>query len=190
VLTMPSLTTAWFACVPMLLGGAYVGLAYRGAAKRMADMTGYNRREKLVTKAASLAPYPFMALCVFTPLAHSVALVTAGVVVSLLGLLGLFWTLAAFVATPPDVPLLRGPYAISRNPMYVSAEIVFLGACVATASPLLLAVMVVLAVLQHGMILAEERACSARYPEFATYLRRVPRYLGRPPEARSPTRTP
>ena len=180
MLTMPALTTAWFVCLPILLGGAYVGLVHPGTARRMADMTGYSRRETLVTKAASLAPYPFMALCIFTPLASSALVVTIGITLSLLGLVGFYWTVAVFVATPPGVPFLRGPYAVSRNPMYVSAGIVFLGACIATASPLLLAILVVLLVLQHGMILAEERACSTRYPEFASYLRRVPRYLGKP----------
>ncbi len=179
MLTHAALTNAWLLCAPMVLLGGFVALRHPAAARRMADMAGYSRREALVTKAASLAPYPFIALSVFTPLTAPAAVVIAGVMLALVGLAGLTWTLAVFVRTAPGALLLRGPYSRSRNPMYVSAALVFAGTCIATASPLLIALLVVLLVLQHGMIRAEERVCSARYPDFASYMRRVPRYLGR-----------
>ena len=61
----------------------------------------------------------------------------------------------------------------------MSAALGFLGVCVSTRSPVLAAILVVLLVLQHAMILAEERACTRKYGEaYVAYARTVPRYLG------------
>lgn len=61
--------------------------------------------------------------------------------------------------------------------MYVSATAVFLGICLVTANGVLSGYWVLLVVLQHFMILAEERICRLRYGEgFERYLQQVPRY--------------
>lgn len=71
-----------------------------------------------------------------------------------------------------------GLYAFSRNPMYVSFFLYFLGACMMTRSWLLLAVLVVFQVSVHFMILAEERWCMETFGEHYTdYQREVRRYI-------------
>jgi len=61
--------------------------------------------------------------------------------------------------------------------MYVSATVVFIGICLATAS-FILAGFAIAVLLQHFMILAEERMCKQKYGRvFEDYLRKVPRYL-------------
>jgi protein-S-isoprenylcysteine O-methyltransferase Ste14 len=71
-----------------------------------------------------------------------------------------------------------GLYAFSRNPMYVSFFLYFLGACMMTGSWLLLAVLVVFQVSVHFMILAEERWCRETSGDnYTDYQTRVRRYL-------------
>lgn len=74
--------------------------------------------------------------------------------------------------------MVTGPYRLSRNPLYVSVGLVFLGICLATANVVLSGILVLLLVLQHFMILAEERACLQTYGAlYARYAETVPRYL-------------
>lgn len=71
-----------------------------------------------------------------------------------------------------------GLYAFSRNPMYVSFFLYFLGACMMTSSWLLLAVLAVFQVSVHFMILAEERWCRETFGDYYTdYQREVRRYI-------------
>jgi protein-S-isoprenylcysteine O-methyltransferase Ste14 len=56
--------------------------------------------------------------------------------------------------------------------------IVFVGICLATPNMALVGYLTIATLLQHFMILAEERICREKYGSvFENYLRRVPRYL-------------
>ncbi len=170
---------AWLLCAPMLIIGMLAVLPHKQVAKRLSDMTGYGIREKLFTVTASLLPYVFVAISTLAPLASFGAWLVAGVLVSSLGTAGFLATLGVFSKTPLDQPILSGPYRFSRNPLYVSATLVFLGACIATGNPLLSATLLAMLVVQHPMILAEERACARRYGDaYAAYCERTARYLG------------
>jgi protein-S-isoprenylcysteine O-methyltransferase Ste14 len=144
----------------------------------MSDMTGYNTREKSFTIAASLAPYPFLIATLWIPFTTITPFLYAGLVLYCIGIAGFYAALWVFSVTPPDVPLSRGVYRISRNPMYVTAALVVFSMCLATANILLLAYFTVLVALQHVMILAEERICRQKYGSaYQKYSDEVPRYL-------------
>lgn len=63
----------------------------------------------------------------------------------------------------PDQLVRRGPYAFSRNPMYLAAAVVYVGVALAAGAawPLLLLPAVVLAT--HVVVLREERFLEARF---------------------------
>jgi protein-S-isoprenylcysteine O-methyltransferase Ste14 len=171
-------TNAWILCVPFLVPAFLIGALRKDIAKRMSDMTGYEGNEKIVTIAASLAPYPFMITTVWAPFSSIKSLFIAGLIVYSVGILAFYATIYVFATTPPDKPLSAGVYLFSRNPMYVSATFVFLGICMITANLLLFAFLVIVVVLQHFMILAEERICRLKYGEsYQEYFEKVPRYL-------------
>jgi protein-S-isoprenylcysteine O-methyltransferase Ste14 len=172
------LFNAWLLCVPLLIAGVWIAGTRRDVAKRMSDMTGYSAREKLFTVVASLAPYPFMLLTVWTPFTSTTGLLMAGIGLYLTGMGFFVSTIRAFSAAPPHQVILRGPYRLSRNPLYVSNALVFLGLCLVTANPVLLALLVALLIPQHFMILAEERACVRQYEaSYLHYAKTIPRYL-------------
>ena len=78
----------------------------------------------------------------------------------------------------PDRLIRRGPYALSRNPMYVASAAVYLGiALVAGAAwPLLLLPGVLAAT--HVVIVREERSLEARFgATYRSYRSSVRRYL-------------
>ena len=73
---------------------------------------------------------------------------------------------------------LNGLYRISRNPMYVSYLIYFLGCVLITQSLLLLAILVVFQISTHWIILSEERWCVNKVgEEYKNYMSKVRRYI-------------
>ena len=161
----------------LVLGALFVGMK-KDLAKRMSDMTGYTRKEKLFTVLASIAPYPFMIATLWTPLTRMLPFLYLGLLIYTFGMVLFIASLRIIVKTPPDEPFRTGPYRFTRNPLYVSATIVFFGICLATANIVLVAYLIVAILLQHLMILAEERICKEKYGvNFEKYLESVPRYL-------------
>ena len=172
------LMNAWWLILPMVLPMAYLAATKKEVAARMSDMTGYYTREKFFTVAASLAPYPFMITTIWTPFTSTKLLLFAGLAVYSIGVASFITTIRVFVTTPLDKPFSAGIYRISRNPLYVSATLIFFGICLVTANVLLFAWLVIIVVPQHFMILAEERVCREKYgTEFERYMAKVPRYL-------------
>ena len=78
----------------------------------------------------------------------------------------------------PDRLVRSGPYAVSRNPMYVASTAVYVGIALVAGAvwPLLLLPGVLLAT--HVVVVREERALEARFgAEYRSYRSSVRRYL-------------
>ncbi|HVK23732.1 MAG TPA: isoprenylcysteine carboxylmethyltransferase family protein [Actinokineospora sp.] len=104
----------------------------------------------------------------------------AGWVVLAAGLGLNLWAVRARGAGAIDAPdrlVTGGPYALTRNPMYVGWTLLHLGAGLTARSPWLLAAWPPAAALVHRAVLREERQLAAQFgDEQADYARRVPRY--------------
>lgn len=71
-----------------------------------------------------------------------------------------------------------GPYAYTRNPLYLGSFIMALGFVFAARSWLVVAILIVMLVAIYlPVIRAEEVFLSEHFPEFAEYARRVPRLV-------------
>lgn len=172
------LGNAWLLSLPFLVLVSFPVAMKKDIIKRMSDMTGYTPGEKFFTVAASIAPYPFMISTIWVPFISFLPLLYLGLLVYLLGMALCAASLRVIIKTPSGEPFTAGPYRFSRNPMYVSATAVFIGICLATANMILAGYLAIAVLLQHFMILAEERTCRLKYGEpFQSYVRRVPRYL-------------
>jgi protein-S-isoprenylcysteine O-methyltransferase Ste14 len=169
---------AWLLSLPFFILAACILGMKKDIVKRMSDMAGYSAKEKFFTIAASLAPYPFMLATIWTPFTSMLPLLCLGLLFYVVGMALFATALKVIIQTPHDQPFSAGPYRLSRNPLYVAATIVFAGICVATANVVLVGYLAIAVLLQHFMILAEERTCRGKYGEvFERYLRTVPRYL-------------
>ena len=72
----------------------------------------------------------------------------------------------------------KGLYRISRNPIYMSYFIYFLGCVLLTQSFILLALVIVFQVSAHWIILSEERWCVKEFgEEYIKYMEKVRRYI-------------
>jgi protein-S-isoprenylcysteine O-methyltransferase Ste14 len=72
----------------------------------------------------------------------------------------------------------KGLYRVSRNPIYVSYLIYFLGCVLLTQSSILLALVIIFQVSAHWIILSEERWCVKEFgEEYLSYMEKVRRYV-------------
>jgi protein-S-isoprenylcysteine O-methyltransferase Ste14 len=77
----------------------------------------------------------------------------------------------------PERLVTSGPYAISRNPMYLGWALLHLGIGVAAGSAWVVATLPPAAGWVHRRVVSEERALAARFGgEFQRYRATVPRY--------------
>jgi protein-S-isoprenylcysteine O-methyltransferase Ste14 len=101
-----------------------------------------------------------------------------GIIVYATGLAGLAAAMLSFRNTPPDQPVTKGVYRISRHPQIVALFAIFFGMCLAIGSWIALFVLTLSRLFQHFGILAEEEVCVKRYGEsYRAYMERVPRYF-------------
>ena len=169
---------AWLLSLPFLLLVTFMVGMKKDIIKRMSDMTGYTAREKFFTLCASISPYPFMIATIWVPFISIPLLLFFGLLIYVLGMALCAASLKVIIKTSPDEPFTAGPFRFSRNPMYVSSTAIFIGICLATGSFVLSGYLAIMVMLQHFMILAEERICMEKYGwAFDGYLRKVPRYL-------------
>lgn len=81
-----------------------------------------------------------------------------------------------------------GPYAYTRNPLYLGSLLMGLGFAVAARSWWVGAVLVVMFVAVYLPVISDEEAfLRQKFPEFEEYARRVPRMLPRLTRASSPS---
>ena len=88
------------------------------------------------------------------------------------------WSAAEQVdLSQPERLVTSGPYAISRNPMYLGWALLHLGIGVVAGSAWVVATLPPAAGWVHGQVMSEERALAARFgDEFERYRAAVPRY--------------
>ena len=78
-----------------------------------------------------------------------------------------------------------GPYAHTRNPLYLGSILIAAGFAVALLSwPVAVVLAVGFAIIYIPVIASEERFLRATFPAFEEYCRRVPRIIPRPTPAR------
>jgi len=90
-------------------------------------------------------------------------------------------TIISVANTPVDKPVTKGPYRISRHPIYFSGFIILVGMGVASASWVVLLCALLWIAFFNIVVPAEERflaeQCGDAYRE---YMKRIPRWIGIP----------
>jgi protein-S-isoprenylcysteine O-methyltransferase Ste14 len=78
----------------------------------------------------------------------------------------------------PKILLVRGPYAYSRNPMYVGELLVWLGCAIYFGSPVVGAVFLCMWPVQRLLVGREERDLERKFgEEYRRYRARIPRWF-------------
>lgn len=180
---IPALRIGWLnGWVPLgllvLTEGALLKAFPRDVVARLFDRSGWSKTQVAFTAIGKLFSLACLVLIILTPLKTGSTLFIVGTVLYALGLVGLVVAIFNFRNTPPDQPVTRGLYRISRHPQIAMLFILFLGMCLAIGSWLALFALLMSRLPQHFGILAEEETCLAQYGDsYRAYVKRVPRYF-------------
>lgn len=133
---------------------------------------------RVVRFLGQVAMLVYIGLMVWTPLAPGTFAFLIGALIYCLGYACVIDALHHFEHTPLGQPIVSGPYRLSRNPQWVGLVLVLAGAAVMTGTWLYVGVVLLVAVIYHQQILAEETVCLEQYgDDFRGYMAAVPRYF-------------
>ena len=145
---------------------------------RLYDRSGWTKTQRILSVAGKIFIVSWLFLVIFTPLVIDRAVFFLGAFLYALGLIGFALALLNYKDTPPDQPVTRGFYRISRNPQQVSILVAFFGISLAVGSWLAVLLIAIGAVAAHVRVLAEEQSCLEQYgASYESYMKRVPRYF-------------
>lgn len=124
-------------------------------------------------------PSGFLIVVVFAWLSHPTAIsVAAGVPVSILGLALRAW--AAGCLAKNQQLATGGPYAFTRNPLYIGTLLVAIGLTIAARNPVLAVLFALVFLLVYlPVIQLEEQHLRRLFPDYAGYAAEVPALLPR-----------
>ncbi len=152
--------------------------------QKMTDVP-YTRVEKRMFNAMFILMLLACIYAIFLPLKLRTVWFYIGLPVYLIGLIMFIWAIANIAKTPEGKPFTEGAYRYSRHPMTFWGNIMHLGVSITTASWVFLIFSVVVAILLHYLVIAEERGCLEYYGEgYREYMERTPRYIGIPKSIR------
>ena len=174
------LWNAWLLAVPILLIGWIFMIVNREAGKRAIDTSWYTSKEKIYM---SLCIFYHVAIfySIFVPLKLGTILCYIGLVIYIIGSIALIVGYLNFAAASSNQPVVKGVYKTSRNPLYFFTTVALLGVSIASASWLMILLIILYIIPQHFIVLAEERFCLEKYGDaYREYMNKTPRYIGIP----------
>ena len=174
---------AWIFVVCYLLLSYSLMLINKEASKKIGNPPDMKltKKEKVIGNIDNIIIYIAFLYSIFLPFKLGTAWFYIGLFVFLLGLSILIIALINFLTTPIDLPVIKGIYHYSRHPGYISIFLVLIGIGIATASWVILLVVIIFLILANISANSEERYCKEKYGDiYKEYLNRTPRWMGIP----------
>jgi len=179
---------AWIITVFLVLLGMVPGFFISKERKdKMGKWPPVNKTEKILALSTHVVIMPAAAIySIFLPLQLGTAWFYVGLPICFLAGVMVVLAYINIIRTPPDEPVTKGAYHISRHPMYFSAFLVYLGTGIAAASWLFLLFAAAWIIMWHIVVPAEERGLVEEYGDaYREYMNRTPRWIGIPKSGRS-----
>ena len=148
--------------------------------KRLADNSYYGKKEKVIMYFLYvMKDIGMIIIGLWIPLRISSAWFFVGIGIMITSGVCLVISITNHVQTPPNTPVVKGFYKISRNPQNLFNFIFILGTSVASLSLILFILCVLFFLLSRELIKSEEKYCKERYGrKFEKYLEKTHRYFG------------
>lgn len=148
------------------------------ALNRAALFAPINGNEKIAYIFYQLSNLVIIFYPIFLKIEFKEKLSTVGFIIYVLGLILLFLSALNFSKPKENGINTNGIYKLSRNPMYVSYYICFLGCVILTNSLVLLGTLIIFVFSSHWIIRSEERWCIDKFgKEYINYMNKVRRYI-------------
>lgn len=169
---------AWGPVFGLALAGLLVMFLGGAEGKRLGDVSWYGPVQK-IHAAVLTALYVAMGIfAVFLPMGTETVVEQVGIGLMVAASVFLALSFGAYATTPVNVPVRKGVYKLSRNPIYLFNELFLLGVALCTESWVFGGMLAAYAIVEHLLILAEERHCLAAYGDsYRLYMDATARYL-------------
>jgi protein-S-isoprenylcysteine O-methyltransferase Ste14 len=172
---------AWVFIVPFLLVTYGLSFLIVNRESTLFSWPAYNKQEKPLLSVMMVCWIGSWIYSIFVPLKLGTVWFYIGLPIYLVGLIFTILATLTFARTSPDEPNTQGIYRISRHPMYMGFLLICLGIGIAFASWIFLLWAVVFMIIQHILVIPEERYCLEKYGDaYREYMHRTPRWIGIP----------
>jgi protein-S-isoprenylcysteine O-methyltransferase Ste14 len=150
--------------------------------KRATESVPYSKTQKILAYSTHIVIMPFTVLySIFLPLKIGTAWLYVGLVIFALALVMSVITTVNYATTPLDTPVSKGVYRISRNPIYFTGFLLYIGIGIATASWVILLCAILWIVLFQIVLPSEERFLLEKYGDsYREYMNKTPKWIGFP----------
>lgn len=158
--------------------GIFLKTCSKEVIDRLYDSIGWTRKHKIFVKLVKLTSLIKIILEFLTPLTEDRLAFISGNLLFVFGLIGFLIALSNFKNSPPNKPITKGLYAISRNPQILMLGIMSYGMSFVIGSWICVLIGTVVLILNHYRILAEEQRLEQQYGEqYLQYKNKISRYL-------------
>lgn len=168
--------------VAMMVPDFFMSREAKERTKRATQFAPVTGIKKAMVYSTHMVIMPAAAIySIFLPLKIGTAWLYVGLPIFALAIAMTVMITVSFAATPADKPVTKGFYRISRNPIYLSAALMYLGMGIASASWVLMLCAVLWIVFLNLAIPAEERSLLEKYGNaYRNYTKKTPRWIGIP----------
>jgi len=169
----------WFVIAYILVNVIPIFYYPKHFAKRVFTIPKFgNRKERILSTLNFFFYFGAIGISIFLPLKLHTNWFLIGLIISIIGFILYTLSMINFATTPPDQPVTKGVYRISRNPMQVTAILIWIGVGITTASWIILLLCVLQGIFSYPSMIAQERFCIDKYGEpYLQYMQKSPRYL-------------
>jgi len=173
------LWNAWVFMLPLVIISIF-GVRLFG--KRVSgENSSDTKMEKVSFACMHLIVIASYVYSLFLPLRLGTPWFYLGLLIYLSGMLITIVATLNFAATSMDKPVTKGVYTFSRNPMYIGESLINISISIVCLSWIFFLVAVVVAILEHNLVVSEERFCLKKYGDtYREYKNRTPRWIGIP----------
>ena len=181
----------WNAWIFMLYVISYNVLPYVLSLTRLIDKDAFkkgsgadmprNKSNKKLSISINFVFFVPIIYTIFLPLKLDTVWFNVGLLIYLLGVIIGTIAIFNFFTTSVDKLVTKGAYRISRNPMYLSMFLIFIGTGIACVSWVFLLFTIVFIILSYILVVSEESFCLQKYENaYREYINRTPRWIGIP----------
>jgi protein-S-isoprenylcysteine O-methyltransferase Ste14 len=115
---------------------------------------------------------------IFIPVQFHYGRFFTGIILFAVGMSGYITAMLNYATTPPDEPVTKGIYKITRNPQQLMSILLWTGAGIVLGSWLIVIACVLQLILSYPGFIAQEQTCLKKYGEpYKEYLNRTKRYF-------------
>ena len=169
---------AWLGMAPIIITMIIVFIRNKEALKRATDMSVYQGKDKLCVLSSTIVYYATVIYTLGVTLKVGTVWFYIGSIIYILGSVPYIISIFNFASTPINEPIVKGIYKISRNPMYFFSSLSLFGLAIAGASFLMIILTIIYIILNHFIILSEEKFCFQKYGKsYFKYTKNVSRYF-------------